>query len=117
MTMRQLIVNPGHLPATARRLRKLFASAGNLFERGMPVKVVQSSGDDIPRVLRLSSTNIIVEAHQLCRPVRDRGTANSCRSPCQIESRHVFAHGRLAPPAARWHHHGADPGARRHLAR
>jgi hypothetical protein len=37
----QLMVHAGDLPATARALRDLLAKSGYLFERDVPVKLVQ----------------------------------------------------------------------------
>jgi hypothetical protein len=68
-----LIVNTGDLPATARELRDLLASTGNLFDRGIPVKVVQPADGSLPRAQPLSITNVVIEAHRVCRPVRLQG--------------------------------------------
>jgi hypothetical protein len=38
-----LIVDNGNLPATARELRDLLAGSGRLFDRGVPVKVIQAT--------------------------------------------------------------------------
>jgi hypothetical protein len=69
----ELIVDFGDLPATARELRDLLASTGNLFDRGTPVKVVQPADGSLPRVRPLSITNVVIEAHRVCRPVRLQG--------------------------------------------
>jgi putative DNA primase/helicase len=65
-----LIVDPGDLPATARELGDLLSATGDFFDRGMPVKVVKPADGSLPRALPLSITNVVIEAHQVCRPVR-----------------------------------------------
>jgi hypothetical protein len=67
-----LIVNPGDLPATARELRDLFAASGRFFERGVPVKIVPAA-DGRPTATELTPNRIVMETHNLCRPVREQG--------------------------------------------
>jgi hypothetical protein len=65
-----LIIDDGDLPATVRELRDLFAADGCLFDRDMPVRLVQPAdgGPMIARGLRVN--NVVIEAHRLCQPVR-----------------------------------------------
>jgi hypothetical protein len=65
----ELIVHIGDLPATARALRDLFARSGYLFDRDMPVKVVQPGGDGPMLAIALTYNSVVVEAHRLCQPV------------------------------------------------
>jgi hypothetical protein len=58
------------LPATARDLRDLLAQSRNLFDRGMPVKVVPSPACGPPAAIRLTANRVVVEAHRLSRPVK-----------------------------------------------
>jgi hypothetical protein len=67
-----LIVNTGDLPATARDLRDRLASAGYIFDRGVPVKIVPAA-DGPPTAIRLTANGIVMETHRLCRPVRLEG--------------------------------------------
>lgn len=65
-----LIVDCGDLPATARELRELLAQSGYLFDRGVPVKVVPSPDGSPPIAIRLTAHRVVVEAHRLCRPIK-----------------------------------------------
>jgi hypothetical protein len=64
-----LMVHGGNLPATARALRDLFAASGSLFDRGMPVKVVQCVGGGPMVATQLTVNSVVVEAHRHCQPV------------------------------------------------
>jgi hypothetical protein len=66
----ELIVHSGDLPATARALRDLLATSGNIFDRDMPVKVVQPGSGGAIAAVRLTVTGVVVEAHRLCQPVK-----------------------------------------------
>jgi putative DNA primase/helicase len=68
-----LIVDPGDLPATARELRDLFAASGRYFDRGVPVKIVPAADGGAPTAIELTPNGIVMEAHQLCRPVKGQG--------------------------------------------
>ena len=69
-----LIVDNGDLPATAHELRDLFSRSDCLFDRGVPVKVVPSRDGGPPIAIRLTAHQVVLEAHRLCRPVKqDRG--------------------------------------------
>jgi hypothetical protein len=68
-----LIVDPGDLPATARELRDLFAASGRYFDRGVPVKIVPAADGGAPTAIQLTPNGIVMEAHQLCRPVKVQG--------------------------------------------
>jgi hypothetical protein len=61
------------LPATARELRDLLAEAGRIFDRGVPVKVVQPADGGMPIAERLTVNRIVAEAHDVSRPVRPQG--------------------------------------------
>jgi hypothetical protein len=65
-----LVVQSGDLPATARELCDLFAAAGYLFDRDMPVKVVQPADRGPMVASRLTINGVVIEAHRLCQPVR-----------------------------------------------
>jgi hypothetical protein len=68
-----LVLDSGNLPATARELRDLMASAGDFFDRGGPVKVVLAADGEPPRAVPLTACAVVVEAHRLCRPLRPYG--------------------------------------------
>ena len=65
----ELMVHRDNLPATAAALRDLFAVAGYLFDRDMPVKVVQPADGGPMAATPLTINSVVVEAHRLCRPV------------------------------------------------
>jgi hypothetical protein len=65
----ELMVHGGDLPATVAALRDLFAAAGHLFDRDMPVKVVRSADGGPMAASPLTVNSVVVEAHRLCRPV------------------------------------------------
>jgi hypothetical protein len=65
-----LIIDDGDLPATARKLRDLFAADGCLFDRDMLVKLVQPAMGGPMIAMRLSVNNVVFEAHRLCQPAR-----------------------------------------------
>jgi hypothetical protein len=65
-----LVVQDSDLPATAHRLRDLFAESGHLFERGMVVRVGQPSAGGLPSIQRLSAHAVVMEAHAISRPVK-----------------------------------------------
>lgn len=64
-----LIVHAGDLPATARALRDLFAASGQLFDRDMPVKLMQPADGGPMLAIPLTANNVIIEAHDVCQPV------------------------------------------------
>jgi hypothetical protein len=64
-----LIIDSANPPATARELRELLAHSGRFFARGVPVKVVASPDGGPPTAIRLTAYR--VEAHRLCRPVKE----------------------------------------------
>ena len=64
------MVHIGDLPATARALRDLLAHCGYLFDRDVPVKLVQPSDGGPMRAIPLTANNVVIEAHRLCRPVK-----------------------------------------------
>src|SRR5437667_4075007 len=64
------MVHIGDLPATARALRDLLANCGYLFDRDVPVKLVQPSDGGPMRAIPLTANNVVIEAHRLCRPVK-----------------------------------------------
>jgi hypothetical protein len=65
-----LVVETGDLPATACAVRDQLTSAGCLFDRGLPVKVVPSADGGPPTTTRLTANRIVMETHRLCRPVK-----------------------------------------------
>lgn len=68
-----LIVDSGDLPATARELRDVFAASGRFFDRGVPVKIAPDSHGGPPSAVELTPTGIVIAAHELCRPVKEKG--------------------------------------------
>ena len=79
-----LLVNDADLPTTARTLRDRLAEKEVLFERGTPIKLVQNQTTGIPRVVPLTRNRVVIEAHDVCRPVvRD---ANGDLKPVTVPS-------------------------------
>jgi putative DNA primase/helicase len=65
-----LVIDPADLPASAYRLRDLLAKSGELFERGVPVKVVPGTDGGPPIAVSLTVNDVLFEAHRLSRPVK-----------------------------------------------
>jgi hypothetical protein len=80
-----LIVAGGDLPAVARALRDLFAAGGRLFDRDMPVKLVQPADGGPMVVTPLTVHGVVVEAHRLCQPVKVDSEGK--RSPITLPER------------------------------
>jgi hypothetical protein len=68
-----LLIDGGDLPAVALKLRDLLIGTGRLFERFAPVKLTQRADGGPPIAEPLNANRVIIEAHQICRPVRPRG--------------------------------------------
>ena len=66
----ELIVHRGDLPATARTLRDVLAGCGYLFERDVPVKLVQPADGGPMTAMPLTTNNVVIETHRLCQPVK-----------------------------------------------
>jgi hypothetical protein len=66
----QLIVHAGDLPATARALRDLLAQCQHLFDRDVPVKLVQPGDGGPMQAVPLTTNTVVIEAHRLCQPVK-----------------------------------------------
>jgi hypothetical protein len=67
----ELIVHGSDRPETVRALLKLLQKAGNLYDRGGVLVTLVRPADGGPPIAReLVANNVIVEAHQLCQPVR-----------------------------------------------
>jgi hypothetical protein len=64
-----LIVHVGDVPATARAVRDLLAASGQLYDRGVPVKVRLSADGEPPIAVPLRASNVVMEVHSLCQPV------------------------------------------------
>jgi hypothetical protein len=64
-----LIVHAGDLPAAAEALRDLLTASGRIFDRGMPVRIIQPADGGPPLATRLTKHNVVIEAHRLCQPV------------------------------------------------
>jgi hypothetical protein len=79
-----LVIDPADLPASAYRLRDLLAKSGELFERGVPVKVVPGTDGGPPMAVSLTVNDVLFEAHRLSRPVKHWSATSWYRSPCWI---------------------------------
>src|SRR5262245_23070705 len=65
-----LVVDGGNLPKVADDVRDLLASSGRLFDRGLPVRLVNPADGGVPSALPLSGERVVIETHRLCRPVK-----------------------------------------------
>jgi len=71
LALPQLLVDHSNLAATTKALADRFAIAGGLFEQGPHVvKIVPTLGGD--RIERLNADGVVLEAHDVCRPVKLR---------------------------------------------
>jgi hypothetical protein len=66
----RLVIDSANLPASARALRDLFAATGYLFDRDMPVRLVQPADGGPMIASRMAISNVVVEAHRLCQPAK-----------------------------------------------
>jgi hypothetical protein len=72
-TLPQLVVDQSNLASTAQALAEHFAIAGGLFEQGSHVvKIVHAPDGDQVQVQRLNVDSVVLEAHDVCRPVAVR---------------------------------------------
>jgi hypothetical protein len=70
-TLPQLLIDHANLPMTAKRLAAHLASAGHLFEHGSQVvRIVRTREGE--RIERLNAYSVVVETHQVCRPVEEK---------------------------------------------
>jgi hypothetical protein len=65
-----LVVHSSDLPETARALRDLFAACCNLFDRDVPVKLMQPASGGPMAAVPLTVNGVVMQAHRLCQPVR-----------------------------------------------
>ena len=105
----ELIVHRGSLPDTAEAVRDLLAASGQLFDRGLPVRVVRPADGGPPSAIPLTRHNVVIETHRLCQPMKQEsgGRLVPVTLPervAQYVSRYVR---RMGPAAARWHQHRA----------
>jgi hypothetical protein len=63
-----LHVRPHDLPATAHDLAAIIARSGRVYERAGPVKIT-TSDTSLPQVQPLTVDRVVIEAHELARPV------------------------------------------------
>jgi hypothetical protein len=64
-----LLIERGNLPASVYAIRDAFVKTGELYERGVPVRVVPSKRGGLPQIRPLGVENVILEVHKLYRPV------------------------------------------------
>jgi hypothetical protein len=68
--VRSLVINDANLPATAEELRDVLAVSGRFFERGGPVRIVNSDIGAPLSARQLTTHSVVREAHRLCQPVK-----------------------------------------------
>jgi hypothetical protein len=69
-TKPKLLIHNGNLPSSAEALRDLLASCGRLLDRGVPVRLVANADGGPPAAVALTKSNVVMEAHRLCQPVK-----------------------------------------------
>jgi hypothetical protein len=65
-----LVVRGDDLTETARELALIMAKSDHLYNRSGPVKVIIQPGSALPEVRPMSVDRVVVEAHELVRPVK-----------------------------------------------
>jgi hypothetical protein len=68
----ELIIQTSNLPSTVKALREVLAGSELLFDRGVPVRIIQPGNSSLPLAIPLTKNNVIVEAHELCQPIVHR---------------------------------------------
>jgi hypothetical protein len=63
------VIERGNLPAAVYAIRDAFVKERELYERGVPVRVVPSKRGGLPLIRPLTVENVILEVHKLYRPV------------------------------------------------
>jgi hypothetical protein len=66
----ELVIHSGNLPGTAAALRDLLVASEKFFDRGMPVRIIIPADGGPPSVIRLTPHRVVIEAHELCQPVK-----------------------------------------------
>jgi hypothetical protein len=79
-----LVVHPDDLTETARELALIMATSGHLYNRSGPVKVITQPGSALPEIRPLSVDRIVVEAHELARPVKVQSTPKPTTLPDRV---------------------------------
>jgi len=74
---KDLVVDGGNLPNTAFAVRDVLRDGGDLFERGVPVRLVHPANGGIPSALPLNGEGVVIETHRRCRPVRKNKDSDS----------------------------------------
>src|SRR5262245_17016717 len=74
---KDLVVDGGNLPNTAFAVRDVLRDGGDLFERGVPVRLVHPANGGIPSALPLNGEAVVIETHRRCRPVRKNKDGDS----------------------------------------
>ena len=64
-----LVVRQDDLTATARDLAQIIARSGRVYDRAGPVKVLTTPSAPLPQVQHLTRDRVVIEAHDLARPV------------------------------------------------
>jgi hypothetical protein len=65
----ELMVQSADLPATVRELGALLSQSDKLFERGVPVRIVNNYVA-LPWAVPLTKNNVVIEAHRVCQPTK-----------------------------------------------
>jgi hypothetical protein len=81
----ELIVEAANLPAAAEAVRDLLAGAGDVFEWGVPAKVVGSSDRKSPEIIPLAVESVVNKVHGLRQPIKR--TPSGQRAPITLPDR------------------------------
>ncbi len=73
-----LVIDDGNLPAAVDTLRDLIATSGQFYDRDGPVEIV-TDPNGAPVIKKLTKSNVVYIAHQLCQPVKLSAKGNPTR--------------------------------------
>ena len=94
----------------------VYLLSGRFFDRGVPVKIVYPASGSPPIALPLTPNRIVVEAHDVCRPVQPKGMPVTLANRLARLCLEMFGEGNLPPLAGVCTAPllSADGGAHRH---
>jgi putative DNA primase/helicase len=95
----ELVVRRDDLTMTARALASIIATSDRIFDRGSPVRVVAAGPDEFPTVEILTADRVVIEAHDLARPVElDSNSETSAKTLPDRVARYYLALGEWGLP-------------------
>jgi hypothetical protein len=73
-----LVIRRDDLTMTARDLAPIIASSERVFDRGVPVRIISTADSEFPRVETMTMDRVVIEAHDLARPIELDCDAEPC---------------------------------------